>query len=306
MPSFSDSFRQFRRRLKSKLPYVRRREYRLVQNKYASIMADLAWKVLPATHAAIHILKPISPTLLGDVCFFVTFAPKPELKAHVKHHIECLLAEGVQVVLVVNTNLSLQDFPVEAALVERLSGVLIRENAGFDFAAWSHVYTHAENSSQWSRLFLINDSIVGPLNSAHFSQLIAKIRASSADLIGLTENYTGHRHLQSFFLVFNRTALQSEIVQQMLNRILSFVDKSQVIDVYETRLTKTMEDHGFRCEAMFAPLAPDAACTNDTYYRWSALLDAGFPYIKTSIIREQPNHPKVLSIVPHEFQGDKC
>jgi lipopolysaccharide biosynthesis protein len=299
--SFTDSFRALRRNFKAALPYVRRREHRILQRKYAELVDGLGWTAPSAMQAHVQVLKPLSKAMQGEVCLFVTYAPEPLLKRHVQGHIEHLLRAGIQVVLILNTNHSSQSFAIEPHLFERLSGALVRENVGFDFAAWAHAYTMFGDRRHWTRLYLINDSIVGPLNAAHFDSIIERVRASHADVIGLTENRTPLRHVQSFFLVLNATALRSPAVQRIFARMLSLPTKAQVIDVYETRLTQVLTQEGLRCEALFPPLSNDPHSANDTSFRWAELIRAGFPYIKTSIIDRFAGNPKLIATVPPEF-----
>jgi lipopolysaccharide biosynthesis protein len=189
-------------------------------------------------------------------------------------------------VLILNTDLPAETFVFDNALQVRLSGVLIRENVGFDFAAWAHCWSLCQEMSHWSRLLLVNDSIVGPLSAIDFDQMLVRVRCSNADVIGLTESLAPLRHLQSYFLVFNANALRHQIVAQVFGRILNWPSKSQVIDVYETRLTKLLQAEGLRCEALFPALSDDSLSSNDLALRWRQLVDAGFPYLKTSVIAQ--------------------
>jgi lipopolysaccharide biosynthesis protein len=304
--TFTDSFRAWRRDLKARMPYVRRREHRILQRRYAELIEGLGWTAPPATQAALHALKPLAGELQGEVCFFVTYAPQPELKKHVRHHIDHLLRAGVQVVLVLNTGLAPGQMRIDADLQDRLSGAFVRENVGFDFAAWAHLYSLcAEQAAHWTRLFLVNDSIIGPLKGADFDRLMDRVRRSTADVVGLTESQLPLRHVQSFFLVFNHTALRHPAVQRVFQRMLSLPSKGQVIDVYETRLTSVLTEHGLRCEALFPPLSDDPYSSNDTSFRWAQLIEAGFPYIKTSIIDRFAGSAQLAAVVPAEWLPPK-
>ncbi len=300
--SFTDDFRAWRRDLKARMPYVRRREHRILQRRYTELIEGLGWTAPPATQARLHVLKPVATHLQGDVCFFVSYAPQPELKKHVRAHIEHLLRAGVQVVLVLNTGLAPAQMQVDAGLLARLSGAYVRDNVGFDFAAWAHLYSLcAGQALHWTRLFLVNDSIVGPLNGADFDRLMERVRRSGADVVGLTESQLPLRHVQSFFLVFNHTALRHPALRQVFERMLSLPSKGQVIDVYETRLTHVLTEHGLRCESLFPPLSDDPYSSNDTSFRWAQLIQAGFPYIKTSILDRFAGSAQLKAVVPAEW-----
>jgi lipopolysaccharide biosynthesis protein len=196
------------------------------------------------------------------------------------------------VVLIVNTNLPFESILIDKKFASKLGGIFIRENLGFDFAAWAHAYALCPPTARWTRLFLVNDSMLGPLNTDDFSRTIARLRASTADLIGLVQNTTPPPHLQSFFLVFTQTALKHPTFKNWMANVRSLKEKIHVIDVYETRLTQMMADAGLRTEALFAPLGGG----DDTISRWENLLDAGFPYVKASVAKQYPNHRRISSV----------
>jgi lipopolysaccharide biosynthesis protein len=299
--TFKESFRLWRRRLKANMPYVRRREYKILQRRHEESLKGLSWVPL-ANQASLQVLKPISKLLVGEVCFFVSYAPKSELKPHVQSHLRHFLQAGVQVVLILNTDLTANQFVIDAELLDKLSGVLVRKNVGFDFAAWAHAYALCENRDAWTRLYLVNDSIVGPLSTPAFETMVARVRASQADFIGLTENMAPTLHIQSFFLVFAQNTLRHPVVNRIFRYMLSFQSKEQVIDLYEIQLTQYLAQQGLRCEALFPNLAQDACDSNDTYFRWHQLIQNGFPYIKASVLKELgPHSSAIKAVVPAEF-----
>ncbi len=298
--TLKEFLRRWRRQLKERMPYVRKREYKILQRKYQQLLHGLAWS--PAARLAdVHVVKPILQSMVGEVCFFVSYAAKPELKHHVQVHLQHLLRAGLQVVLILNTDLAADQFVLPPELMVQLSGVLVRQNLGFDFSAWAHAYALCEHRGRWTRLFLVNDSIVGPLNVADFDRLIERTRTSKADMLGLTESISPVTHVQSFFLVFNATALSHTMVEQIFQNTLSLPTKDQVIDLYEIQLTQHLTQGGLRCETLFPNLSQDIHAANDTYFRWDQLVRAGFPYIKASVLLKLGPCPEVTALVPAEF-----
>ncbi len=303
MPSFTDTLRSWRRRFKAALPYVRRREFRVVQRNFAQLIEALDGAASPAAQAQVHIVLPLQQALNGDVCLFVSFAPEPELKPHVATHVRHLMDAGISVVLVVNTDLNPGSLVVDADLRCRLSGLLVRQNLGYDFGAWAHTLSLCTGTERWSRLFLVNDSVVGPLNAQDFMRLIARVRASTADLIGLTEALAPSRHLQSYFLVFTAAALNHPVVARLFKSVLNWPNKSQVIAVYESRLTGLLEAQGLHCEAMFPSLHGDPLSSDDTSLRWAELVRAGFPYLKTRVIAQCAHDERLKAMLAAAKSG---
>ena len=288
------ALRRWRRGIKARLTYVRRREFIKLNQKYETLAAAIALGARRADEARIEIRQPTATALHGEVCLFLSHHAGPALKPHVLCHVEHLLAHGIQVILVLNVNDAAAQLELDDALAARLSGIFVRENIGYDFAGWAHAHALA---APWlkdvSRLLLVNDSIVGPVDSAQFGAMLTRLRASRADMVGLTEAITPRPHLQSFFLAFNQRLLELGELTSFFDSVLCFADKATVIDVYETRLTQRMRDAGYHCEALFPAMSDDPHASNDTYFRWSELLARGFPYVKTSVLREFGAHPQL-------------
>ena len=297
------AFRAWRRRTKAAMPYVRKREYTSLKKRYEDLVGVFAEPLKRADAAKVEILKSPVDVISGDVCLFVTHSRTPTLKPHVVEHIEQLIANGVAVVLIVNTDLPGSAITVPPSLMAALSACVVRENIGFDFAAWAHARTLFASQLHPTRLWWVNDSILGPLDRASFKRLIDRIRASPADMIGLTESYSPRRHLQSFFLVFGARALASPALARALDAMLSLPTKALVIEAYETRLTERLAASGLVCEAMFPAATNDPyAFANDTALFWVALVDAGFPFVKTSVVDARLDEAALARLVPERLK----
>ena len=281
-------WKRLRREAKAAMPLVRRRSYRILERKFDDLAQVVHCGLPLATEAAIEIRKRPA-ALSGSVCLFVTHAPRRELKSHVLHHVEHLLRAGVHVVLTVNTDLPLADIDVPADLSSRLAGVFVRSNQGFDFGAWSHALTLCDRSG-WERLYLVNDSLVGPVTPQSFDAMMERIGKSDADVVGLTENIEPIPHLQSFFLVFHRRVLASSAFDDVMRHVPNLDDKGQVVDLYELRLTRTLREAGFKARALFG------ATRGDSIGQWQDLLDTGFPYVKTRALAQHRGNPRLDSI----------
>ncbi len=297
------ALRRYRRGLKSRLPYVRRREYRRLMEKYARCMDAMSQGLPPATAARVNVAVPMRGDTGAELCLFVTHAIEPTLKAHVVAHVEHLMEAGFRVALIVNTDLDAQAIQVGAGLAARLDALYIRENVGFDFAAWAHGWSLCGAPGGLDRLVFVNDSIIGPLSSPAFAAMIQRLRSSTADVVGLTESTQTRHHLQSFFLAFGRRALQSAELRHALAHMYSLPTKEMVIDAYETQLTQRLRTAGLSIEALFPAMTDDHWSSNDTFYYWADLIRAGFPFIKTSVLPRVANTADARALVPARFLG---
>jgi len=142
----------------------------------------------------------------------------------------------------------------------------------------------------------VNDSIVGPLFPPVFQAMLGRIRASSADHLGLTWNTQPVRHLQSYFLVFNRDVIRSETLLELMANVRNFDDKGEVVDFYEVRLTQVLQDAGFTCDTAFPDFAGGLGDSAHLLQDRTAAEQSGFPYVKTSLLKRYPADARVAWI----------
>ena len=301
----AERWRHWRRLAKSRMPYVRRREYTKLEQRYRALTEALGRGLPPATQASITALLAPAGSLPAQTALFVSYAPQPVLKRHVIRHIDALLASNVGVVLILNTPLGAGELHIEPAMLERLTAVYLRENVGFDFGAWAHVFSLLEERLlQCERLLLTNDSVVGPVHAGQLDAVLERVRASDAPVVGLTEYHAPLRHLQSFFLVLQHGAQRSEALRRFMREVTNLPSKELVIDLYETVLTQRLSGAGLRCEALFESLAGSVFESNDTSQRWAELIDLGFPFIKTSMLEKHWGEARLEATIPAEIRRE--
>ena len=274
-----------RRKEKTSFAYVSQKRYQELANKYSILVESIAAAENPLLRSAkIKCIKSPELKPFGDVCFFVSYSSLPLIKPHVKHHIEHLLGAGIQVVLIINVD-QMDGAGVNALDLQGLSvsGVFLRENLGFDFGAWSHLYSLLQDNLNVERLFLINDSMIGPISKEFFDQLLGKLNSSNADLLGLIANAKPVFHLQSFFLVFKRKILEDRTFSHYFAGLWNFPEKSMVIDFYETKLTQLLVQLGYSVEAMYELQGSSSGKSDAVINRITELAKINFPYVKKSI-----------------------
>ncbi len=112
------------------------------------------------------------PATSGEVALFVTHSPDGHLKPHVPHYLNALRRHGIKPTLIIAA-----DHPVAVARQELsalVDGLYVRQNLGFDFAAWAHVLREAPELFAANILYLLNDSVIGPLNEKKFTKVLHK------------------------------------------------------------------------------------------------------------------------------------
>ena len=233
---------------------------------------------LDAAHIACH----RNPNKLHEAALFITHSPDGRLKPHVTYHINTLIESKINVILIVATDGEFHD--EDAAYSLGVSGLFVRQNIGFDFAAWAHVLQLCPQLYSADLLIMVNDSIIGPFNDSVMSQLIHNIRNSEDDVVGLVDSYEICWHIQSYFIAFKRGALRSLALKEFFGNVTCFISKQAVINTYEIRLAQKLVDAGLSCTVLFS--TESGYSRNPHIYLWRSLIERGFPFIKVTTVRD--------------------
>jgi glycosyltransferase involved in cell wall biosynthesis len=252
-----------------------------------------------ATSARLRCLKPLS--IHPETALFVTYSPDGRIKPHVPHLLSALREQGVYPVLIVACDAPFQD--ADRYLLDLVEGLFIRENAGFDFAAFAHILCLYPELYSVDALYLINDSIVGPVTREGFADVMRRIRCADADVVGLTENIEGGWRLESCFLAFKSRALASSALCGFFGKLKILAEKQDVIEDYESRrMAGLLSAAGLRCKALF-PVWREGAREE--------LGASGFPFVKMESLLASPADPVSSSpagdlLLPaYKFSGER-
>jgi hypothetical protein len=315
--SLRTRYKALRKKVLAYTPFVRRRRHDRIVAKLWQLVKEetdrglrqkealgflfLARPPLASTARIVTRIPPVSATT-EELCLFVTHAAGADLKPHVADHVEALLDAGIQVVLITNTDLDPSSLRIPPALAARLWGCLIRENVGYDFGAWAHAYGLIDAKSIRRRLYLVNDSIIGPLDLVAYRKLLQRIRESTADLIGLTCNPDPREHLQSYYLVINEHLLRAPVFDEFMGTVVNMPTKQNVIDCYEICLTAFLERKGFVAAAMFPNLCYEKHLhRNDTVWKWRELMQCGFPFVKSGVLAQSAMADEARRLLPARY-----
>jgi hypothetical protein len=244
----------------------------------ASMIDDVALDAEPATAAKLSCFKRLEIPEGARVALVVAHAPAGRVKPNVPIYCAALRRAGLRVVLIAASD---DPFVADPALTEILSGGYVRENKGYDFAAWAHLLKTEPKLWSAEILFLLNDSVIGPLSQSRLDDLIERINSNAADVVGATENFDFEWHLQSYFMAFKRRALASAAFRGFFDEVRNLPSKDAVIQTYEIRLSRVLSEGGLSC----APAYRSLSKVNQTLGHWRDLIDAGFPFVKTELVR---------------------
>jgi GT2 family glycosyltransferase/glycosyltransferase involved in cell wall biosynthesis/tetratricopeptide (TPR) repeat protein len=231
-----------------------------------------------AWDARFEVVKPFDPPRGAEIALFVTHSATGAIKPHILPYVRSLADQGIAVLLIAVTDRQLN---IRPELIDAVAGVMVRENAGYDFAAWAHALYLWPACYSAGTLYLANDSVAVTADGARLAPLIGRVRTSGADLLGLTESHEYRWHLQSYFLALKPGLLASARLQRFFDDVRILGDKDQVIQSYELRFAEAMEHAGYRYDVLF----PSGIALNPTLYDWRGLIDAGFPFVKLLPLR---------------------
>jgi lipopolysaccharide biosynthesis protein len=220
------------------------------------------------------------PAVQAETILLVSHSSNGHLKPHVLRYIEALVGEGIGVIMIVNSDHGfIDDNP---RLRELVDGLFIRANEGFDFAAWAHVLRLYPELRRAGILYLLNDSVIGPVSESAFHTAIERVRRSPEDLIGMTENHDLAWHIQSYFLAVRASAMRSAAWRKFTRRIGSLPSKDDVVKTYEVQLASAMTSAGLKSSVVFKT----EFHSDPTVYLWKKLLEDGFPFVKIKALRD--------------------
>ncbi|MCS0505315.1 rhamnan synthesis F family protein [Ancylobacter mangrovi] len=217
------------------------------------------------------------PQRTDELVLFVTHAPAGRIKPHVTVYLDALRAAGLATVLIIVSEP--EDQIDTAPLLDRVDGLFIRENGGFDFAAWAHVARELDLRAT-RLLCLANDSLLGPFSEKAMKALLSRVYAADAQLIGMTDNFEFKHHFQSYFLAAKDRGVEKLL--DFLSEVRWLESKHEVIMAYEIQALDAFEAAGLKGEVLF----PTRETTNRTIAEWRQLIREGFPFIKMAALQE--------------------
>src|SRR6516162_1476680 len=103
--------------------------------------------------------------------------------------------------------------------IDRISplcgAILQRANVGMDFGAYKDGIGTLPRLDRLEALLLANDSVYGPFYD--LGDVIGRMNLAEAEVWGITDSWERRFHLQSYFLLFGRRALNHEAFRQFWN-----------------------------------------------------------------------------------------
>jgi len=181
------------------------------------------------------------------VVVFVHYDRKGVVHDFARHYLRQLADSGFAIVFVSNAPTLGAS---EVAWLQRHCALILRRaNVGYDFGAYKEGIAAIPDLAALDTLLLANDSVYGPLH--HIAGVLERMEPETADVWGASDCWEFSFHLQSYFLVFHKPALQSPAFAEFWSKLRYVQSKTWIIMKYEVGLTRAMRQAGLRCRAAF-------------------------------------------------------
>jgi len=213
------------------------------------------------------------------IVLFVTYAANAQITLNARHQVAAWQREGFDVITIVVVD----DLAQTTNEVYPGDQVFVRRNVGYDFGAWASVIVALPDVDRATLVVVANDSVYGP--TAGFQTMLQRVVQSTADVVSATDSYEQTYHIQSYLLFFKPRALRHPAFLKFWQAV-RIGNRQQVIDLYETALARYFLRNGLTVKALFPTASTFRG--NRTLTDWKGLLDAGFPFIKAQLVRDNP------------------
>jgi lipopolysaccharide biosynthesis protein len=228
-------------------------------------------------HSPIHLGPSIKRCAI-----FAHFDADNIVDDYVLFYLDALKVIAEDIVFVSDCNLPPEELNKVGEIVTSTANGQHRE---YDFGSYKRGYSLIkEKLSEYDELIFCNDSCYGPLDSLEKSW--SKAETLNADFWGLTwgRDPKFPLHLQSFFLVFKKQVFVSKVFESFVTSIGPERSKRDIIRKYEVGLTQLLLNDGFKAGATIE----DNESENPPIHNPFGIIEKGFPFIKTALLRANP------------------
>lgn len=225
---------------------------------------------------------------MQDVCLFAHFDNDNRLDDYVVRYLAKLKELNFSIILISASRLA----AVESARAQSLcDDIVLRGNdGGLDFASWSAAFAK-HGDAIGGRLLLANDSVYGPIGD--LGNALDRLTRTAADFYGMVESVEIAPHLQSWFVLLQPRVVRSTAFKSIMAQPFAAMARRDIIRSGEVGLTRQLVAAGFHYEALYrnetAATLPPRHDANPMLLYWrEALLDAGVPFLKIALLRDNP------------------
>lgn len=229
---------------------------------------------------------------MKSICLFSSYFNKQVIPYYIKFYLEELKKHFSKVVFITNQKeLTLEDLTY---LHKNNFTLKLVSNEGFDFGMW-YKGLQEIRTKEYDRIALVNDSCV------LFKSLKSTfdwINNSDFDYCGLVSSRRIQFHIQSFFIVINKKAIDH--VLNYFNQHGIINEYRNVINVYELGLCLYVQQQNLKTGALYSN-KEKTEVHNPSFNNLDEFIVAGIPMIKKKIIFRTYRYGEYLSLFRMNF-----
>ncbi len=191
------------------------------------------------------------------IMLYLHFDQDNLIDPHIYYQIKAFQNSGINIIFISNSNIPDAD---KKNLRTFVSEIIERSNSGFDFGAWKEILLKRNQSffNEYDELILCNSTCYGPLFP--LSDVFHHMNQTPCDFWGMTQHIRTElfpEHLQSYFLVFRHSVLQSEYFWSFWKNLPVPTSLHSAIHNGELALTQYFSSHGFHYVPYVKILEPE-------------------------------------------------
>lgn len=155
-----------------------------------------------------------------------------------------------------------------------------KRHGRYDYGSWDELIKNIgwDVIQQYDQLILANDSCFGPLYP--FQEVFKYMEKEKCDFWGLSCGKGYHIHIQSYFLVFRKSILNSDCIPKFLSNVKKQSSLKDVCELYEDQFTFYLKKNGFS----YASYIPYGEFKIHPYYEtWNCIREKRFPLLKVKV-----------------------
>ena len=221
---------------------------------------------------------------MNRVCIFAHYDKDNIIDDYVIYYLNALKKDFNKIIFVSDSDLPEKETEKLSSLCDYVQAY---HHGEYDWGSYKFGYIIAKQNN-WlfdaDELLLCNDSVYGPVFS--LEPIFHKMSHDDCDFWGIFENKYGlsvnvmEPHIQSWFILLKKNVLTSNLFDNFISSVRHLENKNDIIQEYEIGFTQKMSRY-YKYKALYTSSKGNAVNCATT-----KLLEQGFPFIKTVVIRK--------------------
>lgn len=191
----------------------------------------------------------VNPLNKKRLAIFASFSSDGKVHDYVIFYLKGLLE-------VVDNIIFIADNPLVENEIKKIENLVCfcqaERHSEYDFGSYKRGYEYAKQKGLLENiadLIFCNDSCVGPIYP--FSESFEQTEPIKCDFWGFTASDIHDFHIQSYFMVFRKKIIESNLLEKFLSYVKKKISIEEIIFYYESKFTSFLELNGFTSYALF-------------------------------------------------------